>query len=385
MTFSIDAEFPGGNILVESVDGESVYLSPDLRDTSTHWFYWCFRVTGAVGRTLKFVFDPKNMGVLGPAVSLDAGESWSWLGADSVKDGTFSYPFSSDSCEVRFSVGMPYLRANWDRFLTDYSGNPAVQLKALTHTREGRSVPMLFAGNADAPFAIAIIGRQHCCEMMASYALEGLVAGILAEDSTGKWLRENVSLLIVPFMDADGVENGDQGKNRAPHDHNRDYSGEPIYNEVRALKEQLPEWLDGRPFVTFDFHCPALKGAVHESIFFVEPQDRAQAARMDQLGECIQQAQGHSGLLRPPHKLAFGSGFNSTPASDKRTFSAWTGSLPHAVLATSLEVAYANALGSEVNAESARKLGRDFAQALPDWLTNCLPKNLTQLKSLASL
>ena len=46
--FSIDCRFPGGNIKVHDIQGDTVFVSPDLRDTRTSWFYWAFRVRGAV-------------------------------------------------------------------------------------------------------------------------------------------------------------------------------------------------------------------------------------------------------------------------------------------------------------------------------------------------
>lgn len=53
---AIDSHLPGDNIVVERIDGEDVYLRQDLRDTEGPWFYWCFRVLGASGRTLRFHF-----------------------------------------------------------------------------------------------------------------------------------------------------------------------------------------------------------------------------------------------------------------------------------------------------------------------------------------
>jgi hypothetical protein len=55
------------------------------------------------------------------------------------------------------------------------------------------------------------------------------MSALLSESKDGRWFRENVEVVIVPFMDKDGVEEGDQGKNRKPHDHNRDYIGESIH------------------------------------------------------------------------------------------------------------------------------------------------------------
>ena len=79
------AIFPGGNIVIDRVDGDTVYLHQDLRDTEVFWFYWCFRVRGAGQRTLTFVFTQGDViGTRGPAVSLDAGRTWGWLGSEAV-------------------------------------------------------------------------------------------------------------------------------------------------------------------------------------------------------------------------------------------------------------------------------------------------------------
>jgi len=45
----IDAGFPGGNIIVDGIEGDTVFLRPDLRDTQGDWFYWAFRVRGSAG------------------------------------------------------------------------------------------------------------------------------------------------------------------------------------------------------------------------------------------------------------------------------------------------------------------------------------------------
>ena len=73
----VDADFPGGNVIVDKIDGDTVSVHQDLRDTGTKWFYWQFRVRGAQGRRLTFQFTTTDaVGVLGPAMSLDGGDSW---------------------------------------------------------------------------------------------------------------------------------------------------------------------------------------------------------------------------------------------------------------------------------------------------------------------
>ena len=53
---------------------------------------------------------------------------------------------------------------------------------------------------------------------MATRALEGIIEIILSDTEDGRWFRSHGDFFIVPFVDKDGVEDGDQGKNRRPHD-----------------------------------------------------------------------------------------------------------------------------------------------------------------------
>ena len=119
---SVDCDFPGGNILVERIEGDDVYLHQDQRDTPGFWFYWYVRVRGAAGRKLTFHFTQGNViGARGPAVSVDGGRTWSWLGMEPVRGASFTYVFPEKVEEVRFCLAVPYLEANLNEFLARYA------------------------------------------------------------------------------------------------------------------------------------------------------------------------------------------------------------------------------------------------------------------------
>lgn len=88
-----------------------------------------------------------------------------------------------------------------------------------------------------------------------------------------RWLRENADFVVIPFMDKDGVEEGDQGKNRRPRDHNRDYDGESVPASVRANREWVPHWGNGSLAFALDMHCPWIRGENNEHIYFVGSPD----------------------------------------------------------------------------------------------------------------
>lgn len=367
--FTVETDFPGGNALVERIAEDTIHLAPDNRD-SAPWFYWNVAVKGAAGRTLNFVLNPMHIGAHGPAVSLDGGVTWKWLGADAVKDGAFSYVFPANVDDVRLSVGMPYVSAHLDKFLAAHAGNPLLRREALTKSGKGRDVPLLLLGNPErkAPFAVAVLARNHASEMMGSYVLEGMLAGFFAEDDQGQWLRDNVDFFVAPFADMDGVEDGDQGKGRKPHDHNRDYGDNPIYAEVAAIKEQLPAWSAGRPMVFFDIHNPALKGDVHEVLQFLEGPNEAQKAEQTRFLELLEREQQGNIIVKSTMVMKFGSGYNRISGEPPPHAAGWARTVPGALFAVTLEMPYANAQGFEVNADSAREFGRDIAWGLQAYL-----------------
>ena len=364
---AIDANFPGGNIILERIEGDTVYIRQDLRDTQGWWFYWSFRVTNAAGRTLTFNFTDGNpIGVLGPAVSTDGGREWSWLGA-AVKDESFTYTFAEDSRQVRFCFAMPYQQAELKSFLARHADNPNLKLRQLCKSRKGRPVERLHAGrlDGDPPYRVLLTARHHACESMADYALEGILESVLADDESGRWFRRNVEIMAVPFMDKDGVENGDQGKNRRPHDHNRDYLAKSIYPSVAALRDLVPNWADGRLKVALDLHCPYIRGRYNEVIYIVGSENERIWREQLKFGRILEEVQTGPLIYKNDDILPFGKAWNTgANYGARKSCSRWAGDLDGVWLSAGLEIPYANAGGRPVTTESARRFGHDLARAI---------------------
>lgn len=368
----IGAGFPGGNIVLEKVEGDEVFLRQDLRDTEGWWFYWCFRVRGAAGRTLRFRFTNKDvMTALGPAVSVDRGKSWRWLGRDTVEDASFQYSFPEDAEEVRFGLAVPYLEANLAEFIGLYSGSPHLKVETLCETRKGRRAERLHVGRLDGKceHRVLLTCRHHACEMMANYALEGIMETVLGETEDGQWLREHVEFLVIPFVDKDGVEDGDQGKNRRPRDHNRNYEGESVHVECAAMREFVPEWSERRVAFALDMHCPYVRGKRDETVFFVGMEDQRQCERLGEFSHLLEAAQTGAITFSAENNLPFGVDWNTQDNySGGRSCSRWARETLEGELAVTIEIPYASASGEAVTAESARELGRDLARAMRRFL-----------------
>jgi len=365
----VDADVPAGNVILEKIEGDTVSVRPDLRDTEGYWFYWRFRVRGAQGRTLTFKFTGgAPVGALGAAVSLDGGLSWAWQGRKPAKGSEFVYTFGADAKDAQFCMAIPYLEKDLKAFLKKHEASPHLRARTLCASEKGRDVERLHVGRLDdaCRFRVLLTCRHHACEMMASYSLEGILEEILAGDEDGRWLRENVEFLVVPFMDKDGVEDGDQGKNRKGRDHNRDYMGQSVYASVRAMRELVPAWSDGKLRLTFDLHCPGISGAVHEVLHFVGQDNPKQWDAVGRFSAILESTQSGSLKFASKDNLPFGKSWNTAKnrKPDQLGASGWGSTLPGVVLASGLEIPYANASGKTVSPESARAFGKDLARAM---------------------
>ncbi len=375
--FAIDADYPGGNIILERIEGDTVYLRQDLRDTEGWWFYWNFRVRGVTGRTLRFVFTNKNpIGVRGPAVSTDAGRTWAWLGTEKVKAASFSYVFPPDIREVRFCFAIPYQQSDLQRFLARHADCTNLTVRQLCRTRHDRGVERIHVGRLDGRvrFRVLLTARHHACESIASYALEGLLDAVLAETDDGLWFRRNVEIMAVPFMDKDGVEEGDQGKNRRPHDHYCDYIEKGIYPSVTALRTFVPDWSKGKLRVALDLHCPYIKGSC---IYLVGNHDERIWAEQQRFSIILEDVRTGPLPYRPDDNLPFGRAWNThANYGSLKTCSQWASELDGIKLAATIEIPYADVRGNAVTAETARAFGADLARALRAYLQLLEPLRL---------
>jgi hypothetical protein len=374
---------PGGNIVVQRVDGRTVFVAPDQRDIQQGqwWFYWSFRLRAAAEMPVKMVFSGQNpLGVRGPATSRDGGMTWQWLGADRVQafrhEGRPAWSFEvcvpDGHREILVAFCPHYRESHLRAWLDQQPKDAALRVEGLCRSRQGRSVELLRAGCLDRERSRGVVlltSRHHACEAMATYALEGFLAAVLADDELGRRWRENWQVIAVPFMDKDGVENGDSGKNRAPHDHNRDYNDQPLYPEVAAWMK-LGGTLQDRVVAVMDMHCPWIRGEWNDRAYFVGPRDEGFWKKEQQYAATLARVRSGPIPFREQDCLPFGTAWNiGGNFAQGRSCSAWAmAAFPNTDLVASLELAYADALGVEVTADNARAFGRDLAQALAEHL-----------------
>lgn len=370
MSLKIDISFPGGAVFIENIDGFEVTLAKDLRNTEGDWFYWAFRGTFDAVGTYHFTFSNGTaVGARGPAVSYDNGVSWDWLGIDSFpagKHNEFFYTFDgTKGNQVIFSQNLPYNQIHLDRFLARHVSSPYLSQSLLAFTRKGRGVIKLHvedpAGPADRKH-IFLSARHHACESMADYGMEGILEAALGDDELGRELRRKYIIDAVPFVDMDGVVDGDQGKNRRPHDHNRDYGENPIYPEVAAIQEFLKQ---SKPFFVLDMHCPWIYSGCNETIYFPGPSDKQYEAEMLKFSALLEEEAPAEAPHRVDQNILFGTSWNvGGNYSQGMTMTRWCQRQGFPRYSVTIEIAYANALEITLYPDSIRKLGRALCRCI---------------------
>ena len=339
---NIHKNFIGGNIRVASEKDNEIFLENELRDTVGDWFYWAFCNEGAQGRELTFHFQNNRLGYWGPAVSLD-GENWHWLGKG--EKNSFTYRFADDESKVFFAHHAVYPVARFDRLAKKYG----IEIKELCKSKKGRTVPYIEFGEGSR--TMILTARHHACESTGDWTLEGVLEELLTSP------MPDTRVMCVPFVDIDGVIEGDQGKSRAPHDHNRDYTDEPIYPETAAIMDYIVK--NGVNYA-FDFHSPWHWGGENDKIFVVRKRgDRED--EYDRFGTIFERECGEDSMkYKVETDRKFGEGWNKeSPSSTVFMFKR-----PECELSLSLENAYFGTAEDTVTPEKLLNLGRAFARAV---------------------
>jgi len=367
-SFTLDKNVPAGNIALERIEGNSVYVHQELRDTAGDWFYWAFRVTGAQGRTLDFHFTKSAaVGTRGPCVSLDHGQTWSYAAENGATRYAFTYTFPTNATEVWFYETIPYLQTDWEAFLARHAADRGTVFETgvLCQSRKGRNVEKAVFGNlsGNPKHRIFLSARRHCSETMASFVMEGVLESVFAQDETGAWFRSNVEIMAVPFMDKDGCEEGDQGKNRKPHDHNRDYT-DFLYPETRGIRDWIAQRANNKLDIFFDFHCPWLYGSFNEFVYQVHEKHKENADKTSRFGKILEGLQRGSMAYREKDDIRWGVGWNTDKNyTAGRAVKTWAMDELQCEFVSSFEIPFATANGKVVTRESCREFGGDIARA----------------------
>jgi hypothetical protein len=344
---NIHEKFIGGNIKITKICGSDIYLENQIRDSSEDWFYWAFCIEGAEGKKLNFHMQSNRLGYWGPAVSYDL-INWHWL--DNVKEDSFRYEFNERENKVYFAHHMLYHPDRFNKIAEILS----LDIFELCKSRKGRSVPACIIGKGSK--SVILTARHHACESTGSFVLEGVLKELVLNPI------DDVKIFCVPFVDYDGVVDGDQGKARKPHDHNRDYMPDKsIYPETSAIKEYVNKF--GCNY-GFDFHSPWHKGGENDNVFIVRNNV-----------EKLNKTEKFANILE---KHISKTSMKYSSKNDHAPMTGWNQPSPNfgftmnqrleCEIAHSFETAYFGTENNKISDEKMVELGKCYARALKEYI-----------------
>ncbi|GIW78365.1 MAG: hypothetical protein KatS3mg105_0172 [Gemmatales bacterium] len=272
----IRADFAGGSVRVEHIDQQKRRLRispfPHLNRGFVCW--WYFKVEGIrPGEILTLDVGEGVWATPDQAVFSTDNKTWSQTSPGKRAGKRIIYQQKVDASEAWFAWGPPYTLSHANAAVKEASKR-CVQARAFTlcRSKDGHAVPALVVAPMSPekkPFGIWVNARQHAWEAGSSWVCQGFIDWLVSKDPDAVWLRDHATVIVVPIMDVDNVERGAGGKNQKPHDHNRDWSDNPVWPEVAAAISRIKKLKDGGSFDLFvDLHNPA---ANDRSPFFFVP------------------------------------------------------------------------------------------------------------------
>ena len=383
---SVHSDFEGGSGETVSIDSErqAVDLRPTLREGRGWPCWWYVRIEGARSGSAFELTVSGNPGPFRPggaalaanwaqplraAISVD-DEVWTQTpdGTADAKARTMTYRFSAPADRFWVAWGPPFTPRHGAKLIESLASQlPGSEPFVLATSREGRPVPGIRMGRADAPAAIWVQARQHAWEAGSSWTGRGFSEWVVGDDPMARQLRETTVIFFIPIMDVDNVAQGAGGKEAVPRDHNRDWTAESVYPEVTAAQKRIAD-LDraSRLRLFIDLHNPG--PGDKRSFFFgpfgydaMEPAVRAGYDRF--IHFAAQRIQGPP-ALEGAYRFAT---YVRTDEERGRMSSGWVRNHtdPGRAISVTLEAAWNTA---DNTSDAYRRTGRQLGEAVADYL-----------------
>lgn len=316
-SLTVDSQFEGASVRVLEIDeaARSVSFMPG-GDPVRGWpCWWYFRVDGIAPDetiTLRLRGSTATVEKEKPLSSSWAmptqatysidGETWLHTENGQRQDEWIIYTLKPDNASVFAAWGPPYTPSTAAKFVQAMSErSPHAKATELCRSREDRPVPMLYVREGERPnkqrFGVWVQARQHAWESGSSWVAQGFGEWLLGDEEEAVWLRQHAEIFIVPVMDVDNTATGNGGKNSLPHDHNRDWSPKPHWNEVSAAQRMVGGLIDeDRMDVFLDLHNPA---PGDPSFFYILPREMLQEPMISLRDRFIDLAYARISKIKP--------------------------------------------------------------------------------------
>jgi len=374
------ASVSGNGFIVQTRQSQGAWVVEFMSEPRTSPEPLWFHVTceGAGSRPVRFVWL-NAMSCLGlgsqaaleavrPVVQTDGGP-WQRVGNVHVKPRrptghvlTFDTPGACDRVSAAFCY--PYAPADLDATLD--AAVPVWKRQPIGLSGHGRLLPRLYCPPKPRPRMCPgayVIARQHAGETPGSWVLDGLLRAV-AEADVGDPIRQ-VEWWASPFVDLDGVVEGNYGKDALPWDFNRAWSRMPMRPEVLTIQRDMRAFARRtRPRMLLDLHGP---GGAEKRFYQFLCRDGQPPEHRDLQKSFTPHLARHMPMI-PADELALTPRYPSR-WNDTETATAWAWHELDRTTGVSLETTY-QALrdGPWLEPDDYRDIGRRVARAVAAWL-----------------
>lgn len=271
----VTTDFASGAADVDLIDqaARMIRLKPPTHPDRGWPCWWYFKVTGIEpGEIVTLQLGGNDFAQPQRATFSLNGRNWQHTSPGELRDGRMVYQQRIDAREAWFAWGPPFTPDDAAQLVRAVAKDCAdTQAFELCRSRGDRPVPAVRIGQADQPSHTAwILARQHAWECGSSWVCRGLIEWFTSDDQRAAALRKRTFMQIVPLVDVDNVAIGAGGKEEQPHDHNRDWTGDPYFPAVAALEREIKAADKAGRFDLFvDLHDPGPTET--EPFFFLSP------------------------------------------------------------------------------------------------------------------
>jgi predicted deacylase len=198
------------------------------------------------------------------------------------------------------------------------------------------------------------MARQHAGETPGSWVLDGIMRS-LSEDGLG-----GIDWWIVPFVDLDGVENGDYGKDAHPWDFNRAWEQMPMRPEVLSIQADLRRFKARYPKrLVIDLHAP---GHAEDGLWVFMPRSH-RPPEQRAVSESMVSALAGVFTEVGPSELRRETDYASRWGMDA-TATSWAWDHLDRTPAASIETSYQSLAGKGLDIDGYREIGRRLVSVI---------------------
>ncbi len=373
------AETCGNGVVTEvSLEGDRWtvrFMSEPRTSPQPLWFH--LEAEGSGGRTVRFLWQnagsclglgsEESLGNVRPVVRLDKGE-WRRASTTELEESpaggwmlAVETPAPCDRAAAAFCY--PYGPEEFRRTVAELEGIWTEEHLGLTGG--GRVLPAVEArtGAENGERGVYLCARQHAGETPGSWVLDGVLRAVAEPE--GDLPLQELRWRAAPFVDLDGVTEGDYGKDALPRDFNRTWSSLTLRPEILAIQRDIRRFADRvQRLLVLDLHAPG--GGERGLYYFLPGEERPSRQRRIVEGFLPRLAAEFPEL--PAERLSRVPNYPSR-WSTAQTLGSWVWDALDGVPGVSLETSY-HALYEDgpIGREDYRSIGRGVGRAAARWV-----------------